>query len=169
MPFAIRDFRPADFEALWQIDQTCFPEGISYSREELRYYMRRPTAFTLVALQSAAAAGQPKSENKNGLSDGGLAGFIVAESGARARGHIITIDVVGAARRFGVGSLLLNAAEDRLRAAGSNVIELETAVDNASALSFYKRRGYSVASTFPRYYSNGVDALVLEKTVGSTR
>jgi ribosomal protein S18 acetylase RimI-like enzyme len=42
-------------------------------------------------------------------------------------------------------------------------VELETAVDNVSALSFYKRQGYNVTKTQPRYYSNGVDALVLEK------
>jgi ribosomal-protein-alanine N-acetyltransferase len=62
-----------------------------------------------------------------------------------------------------VGSLLLRAAEARLRAADSRSVELETAVDNLSALSFYKRHGYSVIKTRPRYYSNGVDALVLEK------
>ena len=89
----------------------------------------------------------------------------MAEAGSRARGHIITIDVVAAARRFGVGSLLLRAAEDRLICAECRSVELETAVYNVSALSFYKRHGYSVIKTFPRYYSNGVDALVLEKNL----
>jgi ribosomal protein S18 acetylase RimI-like enzyme len=62
-----------------------------------------------------------------------------------------------------VGSLLLRAAEDRLRAAGSRGAGLEVAVDNVSALSFYRRHGYSVVRTWPRYYSNGVDALVMKK------
>jgi [ribosomal protein S18]-alanine N-acetyltransferase len=150
VPFAIRDFQPPDFETLWRIDQTCFAAGISYSRTELKVYMRRRGAFTLVAA---------------GGSDASIAGFLVAEAGSRSRGHIITIDVIEAARRLGVGSLLLRAAEDRLRAAGSTSVELETAVDNVSALSFYKRHGYSVTRTFPRYYSNGVDALVLEKNL----
>ena len=83
----------------------------------------------------------------------------------RARGHIITIDVIASARRAGVGSLLLRAAEDRLISVECRSVELETAVDNLSALSFYKRHGYSVIRTFPRYYSNGVDAFVLEKTL----
>ncbi len=87
----------------------------------------------------------------------------MAEADVRGHGHIITIDVIASARRFGVGSLLLGTAEDRLRAAGCRSIELETAVDNSSALAFYKRHGYSVIKTFPRYYSNGVDALVLQK------
>jgi ribosomal-protein-alanine N-acetyltransferase len=50
-----------------------------------------------------------------------------------------------------------------LRAVGSGSVELETAVDNLSALSFYKRHGYSVIRTYPRYYPNGIDALVLKK------
>lgn len=145
MPFVIREFRPDDFEALWRLDQECFPPGISYSRRELKLYMERKRAFTLVA----------------DAKDGAVAGFIVAYSGPI--GHIITIDVVQAARRSGVGSQLLSAAEDRLRTEGSQGVGLETAVDNVGALAFYKRHGYSVVGTWPRYYSNGVDALVLRK------
>jgi ribosomal protein S18 acetylase RimI-like enzyme len=50
-----------------------------------------------------------------------------------------------------------------LRAAACRSVVLETAVDNAAALAFYKRHHYSVVKTMPRYYSNGVDAFVLEK------
>jgi len=78
-------------------------------------------------------------------------------------GHIITIDVIAAARRSGVGSSLLRAAEERLQAEGSRAVGLETAVDNLAALSFYKRHGYSVVRTWPRYYANGIDALVMRK------
>jgi len=145
VPFAIRDFRPDDFETLWRMDQECFPPGIAYSRAELKAYVRHRQSFTLVA------------------DDGKIAGFIVAHSAPT--GHIITIDVLPAARRSGVGSMLLQAAEERLRAAGSKGVGLETAVDNISALSFYKRHGYSVVRTWPRYYSTGVDALVLKKAL----
>ncbi len=169
MPFTIRDFQPADFDTLWHIDQQCFPPGISYSRTELRHYIRRRGSFTLLAVNDSQAATVPPDSGpikKNSPSippaNIPVAGFIVAEAG-RASGHIITIDVIAGARRSGAGSLLLRAAEDRLRQAHCPSVELETAVDNVSALSFYKRHGYSVIKTFPRYYSNGVDALVLEK------
>jgi ribosomal-protein-alanine N-acetyltransferase len=169
VPFTIRDFQPADFDTLWRIDQECFPPGISYSRTELKVYIRRRGSFTLVAISTASDLADPNSGNARKYSPplasapGGVAGFIVAEAGNRSSGHIITIDVIAAARRFGVGSRLLRAAEDRLRAAHCRSVQLETAVDNGSALSFYKRHGYTVIKTFPRYYSNGVDALVLEK------
>ena len=148
MPFAIRDFKPEDFDTLWRIDQECFPPGIAYSRPELKAYVRHRQSFTLVAYDSQ---------------DSKIAGFIVALSAPT--GHIITIDVPSTARRSGVGSMLLQAAEDRLQAAGSKAVGLETAVDNLPALSFYKRHGYSVIRTWPRYYSTGVDALVLKKVL----
>lgn len=144
--FTIRDFKPEDFETLWTIDQKCFPPEIAYSREELAHYIHKRGAITLVA------------ENP-GSSE--LAGFIVAQGGSA--GHIITIDVMADARRAGLGSQMLRAAEERLEAAGSHAVGLETAVDNLGALAFYKRHGYEVIRTWPRYYSNGVDALVLKK------
>jgi [ribosomal protein S18]-alanine N-acetyltransferase len=169
----VRDFQPEDFDMLWRIDQECFPPGISYSQKELRFYMRRSGSFTLVARDGTASTngrdsiGTGRSAVKGHLSGkvakASISGFIVAEGGRRGVGHIITIDVVAAARRCGVGSLLLRAAEDRLRAAGSFAVALETAVDNVSALRFYKRHGYDVIQTLPRYYSDGMDALVLQK------
>jgi ribosomal-protein-alanine N-acetyltransferase len=152
VPFEIRDSKPEDFETLWWIDQQCFAPEIAYSRQELRTYMRRHGAFTLVAANTTA---------HSATNHGGLGGFLVAQSGLT--GHVITIDVLKSSRRAGVGSLLLRSAEERLAAAGSKVVGLETAVDNLAALAFYKRHGYSVVRTWPHYYANGVDALVLEK------
>jgi [ribosomal protein S18]-alanine N-acetyltransferase len=151
--FVLRDFRPQEFETVWRIDQNCFPPGVSYSRLEFAAYLRRPGAFCLVAESSPI----------RGEISGAILGFIVAETGSRGSGHIITIDVLPNARGVGVGSSLLRAAEERLRAANCHGVILETAVDNRSALSFYKRSQYHVVNTIPRYYSNGVDALVLKK------
>lgn len=151
---------------MWRVDQDCFPPGISYSRQELKFYLQRAKSFALVAVQVGGFDG-PNGKGRRKLpttaASSPIAGFIVAEVGSRGSGHIITIDVVAGVRRSGVGSLLLRAAEDRLRAAGGRSVALETAVDNISALSFYKRHGYTVFRTFPRYYSNGVDALALKK------
>lgn len=142
----IRDFQPEDFDTLWLMDQECFAPGISYSKPELRSFINRLGAFTLVAADADK-----------------IQGFTVIRGGKT--GHVITIDVSPHARRLGVGSLLLQEAERRLAASGSRGVGLETAVDNVSALAFYKRHGYSVLRTWPRYYSNGVDALVLKKSL----
>jgi ribosomal-protein-alanine N-acetyltransferase len=153
--FSIREFQRSDFPRLWEIDQKCFPPGISYSQPELLFYMRRPRAFTLVAERSTT----PDSGDGNPSL---AVGFIVAEAGKQA-GHIITIDVLDEWRRSGLGSELIRAAEERLRAEDCSSVFLETAVDNASALAFYKRHQYFLVKTLPRYYSTGVDAFVLKK------
>ncbi|MGA2413821.1 MAG: N-acetyltransferase [Candidatus Sulfotelmatobacter sp.] len=170
--FMLREFDPSDFEALWRIDQACFPPGISYSRGELKTYMRRRGSFTLIAEERVEAGAEPAKRKKASAAirlaasaavGNSIAGFIVAEGGSRDSGHIITIDVIAARRGAGLGSRLLEEAEARLLKAECRAVQLETAVDNISALSFYKRHGYHVIETFPRYYANGVDALVLKK------
>ena len=82
MPFQIRQFEKADFDALWRVDQACFDPQLAYSRPEMAFYMRRPGSFTLVA-----------------EGETGILGFVVAET-RRKTGHIITIDVVAEARRL---------------------------------------------------------------------
>lgn len=144
----LRDYRPEDLEALWRLDQSCFVAGISYSRAELRYYIDRKSAFTILAEEGEQ-----------------LLGFLVADRDRRGFGHIITIDVDPKQQRKGIGTLLMKSAEDRLREAGCKSVLLETAVDNLKALSFYKRHGYSVIKMLPRYYLNSVDGLLMGKSV----
>ncbi len=159
--FALRDFRHEEFETLWRIDQQCFAPGISYSRLELATYLQRPGAFVLVADSSEVDAPSESSSHKQPSKT--AVGFIVAETGSRGHGHIITIDVLRHVRGVGVGSQLLQAAEHRLRGGGCHAVVLETAVDNKAGLSFYKRHRYTVIKTLPRYYANGVDAFVMKK------
>lgn len=155
--FSLRDGRSSDLDTLWRIDQACFPPGISYSRLELAVYMRRPGAVTLVAEQ-------PRPRTKSfGDQPGTVLGFLVAHTEQKKAGHIVTIDVVGNARRNGVGSSLIAAAEERLRGAQIESVYLETMVSNLSAVEFYKRHGYSILRTEERYYPNGADALVFAK------
>lgn len=141
----IRDYKPEDFDELWVIDQECFASGIAYSRRELGAYIRRSRAFTLVATGDSAY----------------ILGFIVAESDRTRVGHILTLDVRPSAQRTGLGTRLLLAAQSRLLHENCNAVLLEAAVDNAPALSFYKRHGYSILETIPRYYLDSVDALVM--------
>jgi ribosomal-protein-alanine N-acetyltransferase len=146
MPALIRDYRPGDLETLWKIDQACFARGISYTRRELAFYIARKRGFTLVAER-----------------DGRILAFVVVDRDRQSQGHVITIDVLPEAQRSGLGSRLMVAAEERLRALGCSVVFLETAVDNAAAVTFYKRHGYTLVHTIPCYYLDSIDALVLAK------
>ena len=146
MECTLRDYRDSDFETLWRIDQECFSPELAYSRTELRGYIRRRSALTLVAELR-----------------GEIAGYVVAERGGRKVGHIITLDVRAQARRSGLGAKLMAAAEERLRAMGCASILLEVAVTNATAIAFYHRQGYATLATIPRYYNDRMDALLLGK------
>ena len=151
MTFHLREYQPVDFERLYEIDQSCFPPGISYSRRELAYYMNMRGTFTLIA------------ETKTKKPD--IAGFIVGQKGPRGMGHVVTIDTVEKHRRSGLGTLLMDAVEQKLKAGGCHVVILETAVDNAAAIAFYKRLGYFVLKTIPRYYQNRTDAFLMAKRI----
>ena len=173
MPFRIRQFEKADFDTLWRIDQDCFDPQLAYSRPEMAFYMRRPRAFTLVAETEAdgitkeiARAADNNASFRTPTSDRSRAivGFLVGEL-SRRTGHIITIDVIAEARRAGVGSALLTAAENRLRRSGAEAVALETAINNEAAIRFYKQKGYFIEKTVHGYYSNGLDALVMTKSL----
>lgn len=142
----IREFRPADLPTLSEIDQKCFPPGVSYSRQELAAYIAHRSARTWVAEDQ-----------------GSIVGFVVASRDPVRVGHIITIDVLEGFRRQGTGTRLMDVAEDWARKAGLQLIYLETAEDNLAAHRFYEARGYRKVDKVERYYGNGQAAWVMVK------
>jgi ribosomal-protein-alanine N-acetyltransferase len=150
--FTIRDYRSADFDHLWHIDQLCFPPGIAYTQMDLSGFIMRRNAITLVG------------EFQSGVADDPIAGFVIAQPVRRKYGRILTLDILPQARRFGLATQLMNASEDRLRALGCSEIYLETAVDNEAALRLYRKLGYQVLRTLPEYYtSHSLDAFQMFK------
>lgn len=144
----IREFQPSDLPVLSKIDEACFPPGISYSREELAGYIAFRSARTWVA------------------EDGGaIVGFLVANREPARVGHIITIDVLESARRRGTGSRLMEVAEEWASKARLRIIYLETAEDNLAAQRFYEALGYRKVEKIERYYSNGLAAWMMVKSL----
>src|SRR5947209_1972103 len=123
-----------------KLDQLCFPDGIAYSRRELRYYLNRKNALAMVADDAAK-----------------VLGFVVAEWDDAGIAHVITIDIQPDARRKGLGSTFMTMLEERLQKQDCNAIFLEVAVDNLPAITFYKRHGFSLLKSLPRYYNNSID------------
>lgn len=159
--FHLRDQQNKDIEKLYRIDQECFEEGIAYSRAELTSYIQRRAAFTIVA--ELEDDWIPEGAGKGKFEKGTIAGFIVSEVHPKGYGHIITIDTRPEFRRQKLGSKLLQAAEDRLRERDSFMVVLEVAVNNMAAITFYKRHGYAVTRTIPRYYNNELNAFFMTK------
>jgi [ribosomal protein S18]-alanine N-acetyltransferase len=148
----LRAYQASDLDALYHLDQLCFPAGVAYSRSEIARYLGR--------LDSKAWLAEL-------LSEGGkeLAGFVIASCDRRRQGHIITLDVAPAWRRRAVGSLLMEAAEDWVRRRGGREIHLETAEDNLVAQAFYLRRGYARLQRIEDYYGKGGAAWLMGKAL----
>ena len=146
----------AGFRELYEIDQLCYEPAIAYSRRELRNYLRFPGADCVVAEAGAAA------NTKNKFHESSIAGFCVTAH-EDDWGYIITIDVLEAYRRHGLGSQLLAEAERRLAANGAREIALDTAVNNAAAIAFWQKHGYRILGTRKGYYPGGVDAYAMAK------
>ena len=180
--FNLRQYRADDFERLWQIDQMCFPPGISYTQMELSGFITRRNAITLVADVAESSSNhhklpistlQPgdglKSDapqlTKAAAADTSIvAGFIVAHVVHGKTGRILTLDIIPAVRRLGLASLLMNECERRLRSAGCQGIYLETAVNNGPALRLYRKHGFQILRTLPDYYaSHSLDAFLMGK------
>ena len=165
--FTIRDYRAADFDRLWQIDQLCFPDGIAYTQMELSGFIMTRNAITLVAEMQAANTGEADQADQGTdapTKGGRIAGFAVAHSIRGRIGRILTLDILPEARRLGLASRLMQKIEQRLRAAGCTQIYLETAVNNESALQLYHKLGYQIVRTLPEYYSSqSLDAFQMAK------
>jgi len=145
MALTLRSYEPHDFATLYRLDQSCFPAGIAYSKNTLRYFLTEPGADCLVAMQ-----------------DNAIVGFILTEENAPLA-HIITLDVAEKFRRFGIGSMLLAESERNLSLRGVRHVLLETATDNTSAVAFWQRHGYRTEVVLKRYYMGRVDAYEMRK------
>jgi len=151
MAIHLQTYTPADFETLYAIDQACYPRGIAYSRGMLREFLTLPGALSLVArLEQTREAP--------------VTGFIIADS-AGEQARIITIDVLEAHRRAGVGTALLRAVEERLAQRGARRVELETATTNAAGVAFWEGHGYRKTGVLRGYYLGRIDAWKMRKAL----
>jgi [ribosomal protein S18]-alanine N-acetyltransferase len=162
--FSIRDYRAADFDRLWQIDQLCFPEGIAYTQMDLTGFVMRRNAITLVAEEDAGSSEEFTKQADAPASPASIVGFVVAHPGRGRVGRVLTLDIVPEARRYGLASRLMQECEQRLRASGCTLVSLETAVNNDAALRLYHKLGYEIVRTLPKYYSSqSLDAYLMAK------
>ena len=143
----IREYRAADFEKLYEIDQAAFEPGIAYSHLELQFYLRNRASRALIAED-----------------EGEVVGFVIGKYEARRLGHIITIDVIPHRQRQALGSLLLSEIEGWLWARGAEAIYLETPVDDKGAQAFYEKHGYFILERIENYYNDSLDGFVMMKT-----
>jgi [ribosomal protein S18]-alanine N-acetyltransferase len=131
---------------------------------ELSSFLTRRNAVSLVAEPHLNINARPSAATAGDGSGPKIVGFVVAHAIRHKYGRILTLDILPEARRFGLGSTLMLACEERLRSGGCSAVYLETAVNNDAALRLYRKLGYEVVSILPEYYaSHALDAFAMRK------
>ncbi len=134
-----------DLNGLRHLEQICFPQD-AWPLWDLIGVL----TFSNVLRIKATANGQ-------------MVGFIAADlHRSENLAWIATVGVLPEYRRQGIGSALLVAVEEQI---GMSSIRLSVRVSNRPALNLYDRLGYHRYGTWPHYYADGEDALVLEKNL----
>jgi len=143
-PAAIREMTAGDIPSVMEIERSSFitPWTEGMFRSQLGF---ADHAINLVLVE-----------------DGAVAGYAAAWI-AYDELHLLSIAVVPAARRRGVGSEILRALIERGSARGVVRAILEVREGNAAARAFYRRHGFVDIGTRRRYYSDtDEDAIVME-------
>jgi ribosomal-protein-alanine acetyltransferase len=142
----VRRARPGDIDAVDMIEQRSFTAD-RFARAALKRLLASPSTHALISEIAGAAAGYA---------------IVFLRSGSSvARLYSIAVDP--AARGQGVASALLLGAERAARARGRRLLRLEVRASNQSALSLYRRAGFTLFERKRSYYPDGEDALRLEK------
>jgi ribosomal-protein-alanine N-acetyltransferase len=99
-----------------------------------------------------------------------LAGLILLRAIA-GEAEVLTLAVIPAHRRRGVGRALLEAGLGRSALAGAAAAFLEVAADNAAGIALYRQDGFEAVGRRAGYYPRGqgpaADALVLRRPLNS--
>jgi ribosomal-protein-alanine N-acetyltransferase len=147
----LREYKEADLEAMFQLDEVCFAAEFSFDLESMKAFAGARNAIAVVA------------ENMGGT----IVGFVIAQverTVAGRRGYIVTLDVAPDCRRVGLGLRLMMEAEQRVVAAGARWMDLHVFTGNIAATRFYERLGYVRVATRLRFYgADGLDAFAYRK------
>lgn len=95
-----------------------------------------------------------------------LQGFILCRSIA-GEAEILTLAVVPAARRLGVGRALVEAAAGLAATQAAACLFLEVAHDNVPALALYAAAGFERVGLRKGYYLSGADAVVMRRALNT--
>jgi ribosomal-protein-alanine N-acetyltransferase len=146
MTVTLRPATPRDAPACTALDQRCFAPHIAYDAPIFEDLCR--TAAVMIIAES----------------DDRMVGFVAADAAPDApTGLIITVDVDPAWRGQGIGTALLRAAHEQLRAAGVTTVYLHVAVEQRDAQRLYKRLGYSTVGRLRDYYGPTLDAFLMAR------
>jgi ribosomal protein S18 acetylase RimI-like enzyme len=133
-----------DLNALRKLEHLCF-EKDAWSLFDLIAVLSWPDVIRLKAVENGA-----------------MIGFIAGEKRpSQVAGWIATLAVDPGHQRRGIGRTLLRTCEAQM---DRPLIKLTVRISNQGAISLYELEGYRSVDIWARYYKDGEDGLVMEKT-----
>lgn len=142
----IRPMKLEDLPAVLDIEHQSFL--LPWTIEQFRYELKtNPYSFNFVAVHDDKIIG--------------MINFWILFDQA----HLNQIAVHPSYRKQKVGSTLLQDAFDRMKKADAIKVQLEVRTQNHIAIAFYESLGFTSLLTKAKYYDNGDDALLMEKTL----
>ena len=130
-----------DLAALSEIEAACFSDP--WSEGALRAHLLSETGLSFVALE-----------------DGAVLGYLLL-SCLPPEGEVYRLGVLPAARRRGIGRLLLERGLSAWREAGVSRLFLDVRAGNAPAISLYSALGFTVCGRRAGYYRAPREVAVL--------
>jgi ribosomal-protein-alanine N-acetyltransferase len=91
-----------------------------------------------------------------------LVGFIIGIPFSEDFAKILMIGVKPEERKKGIGSRLLIKLLNEFTKRNITLIELEVAVSNEKAISFYENHHFKITEKYPHFYQNGEDAYIMQ-------
>jgi ribosomal protein S18 acetylase RimI-like enzyme len=142
----------ADLDALVVLENASFVDE-RQTRRAIRYSLGSPTMSVLAAVIEDLAGEM-------------LVGAATLERRRRGRiARLASLAVLSTRSGYGIGGLLLDAAEGEALVHECSVLRLEVRYDNPSAIRLYERHGYGHYATKEDYYQDGTSALCYEKVL----
>lgn len=144
--YKIRKANIADIKAIVRIERESFP-AYPYPSEAFYYFYRKcPDLFLLAEYE------------------GEVVGYVLGCSEDDS-GHVISIAVSHRFRKRGIGRALMMELEKKMAEKGIRKVRLEVSASNEVARKMYNSLGYREIGILRRYYPDGNDAIVMEKSL----
>lgn len=140
-----------DLDAIMVLERATFTDD-AWPEDAMRRELESPHTHYLVAVDDLAP--------HEVLAYAGL----LAGTGS-GEGDVQTIAVAPEHRGSGLGRVLMLALIDEARRRGADRLFLEVRADNPVARSLYASLGFAEVGVRPRYYRNGIDAVVMRLDV----
>ena len=162
--YAARPLELADLEAVHRLELRLFPAD-AWPLEMFLAEVRHPTRRYTVILADADADADADAGD-TGAEAVPDAGVVVGYAGMMAvaeTGDVQTIAVDPRHEGRGLGRWLMERMHRQAREAGASTMMLEVRADNPRAAGLYESLGYARIHVRPRYYQDGVDAVIMSK------